>query len=124
MPCSWLHGCRRRLMTSRKKWKQVEEEELKLSGEITIYKVEENCFRYGKNWNHPGRLNFSDIRKLITAVLSGEMTLAQKEIPKTISLHAHYRSVYYMSVLRLFMSKYSYTPVTGSRPAERNYVLI
>lgn len=104
--------------------KELEENEVKLTSEISIYDIEEKCFRYGKNWAQPGRLNFADVKAIIQAVITGQMNASQKDIPKAISLHAHYRYPYYLSLLRMFLAKYSFSPAPDNRPAELNYVLI
>ena len=101
----------------------VENEEYQISNGITIFKVEDDCFRYGKNWSFSSRINFSDFKNLITAKIQGKLDIEENDIPKEVSRHAHYRYTYYMALLRDFFSKHNYVP-TKEEINEKNYVLI
>lgn len=103
--------------------KDIEEKEIILSGNIGIFDVDSTCFRYGKDWGTPSRLNFTDFRKVIKAALTGNIKPEQNNIPKEISLHAHYRFTYYLALLRIFFSKYQFQPST-QRTELKKYVLI
>ncbi|WP_259343333.1 AAA family ATPase [Capnocytophaga canis] len=93
--------------------KDVEEKEIPLSGNITIFKVDYDSFRYGKDWQTPSRINFADFKNIIKAVLNGTYSISSQQIPKEISLHAHYRYTYYNALLKFFFDKYKYEePVT------------
>lgn len=103
---------------------EQEQEELTLSGNIKVVEVDEHCFRYrGSHWKNASRLNFTDVRKVIKSVLAGEISLDQSSIPAELSLHAHYRSPYYMALVRNFFSRYVFSK-PASRPPYKNYVLI
>lgn len=101
----------------------IGENDLVLSGNINIYKVENDCFRYGKDWQFPSRINFSEFKSLIKAVLNSKLDLDGNVIPKEISVHAHYRFTYYLALLRLFFKKYEFT-VKGEKEPLKNFVLI
>lgn len=103
--------------------KETEEKEVKLSGEITLYKVEHDNFRYGKDWATPARINFADFKKLIKAKAQNQLPLSSQQIPKELSVHAHYRNTYYMALLKKFDDKYQYNGETYSEPL-KNFVLI
>lgn len=103
--------------------KDVEEKEIPLSGNITIFKVDYDSFRYGKDWQIPSRINFTDFKNIIKAVLNGTYSISSQQIPKEISLHAHYRYTYYNALLKNFFDKYKYEePVT--KQELKNFVLI
>lgn len=103
--------------------KDVEEKEIPLSGNITIFKVDYDSFRYGKDWQTPSRINFTDFKNIIKAVLNGTYSISSQQIPKEISLHAHYRYTYYNALLKNFFDKYKYKkPVT--KQDLKNFVLI
>jgi hypothetical protein len=101
----------------------IGENDLVLSGNINIYKIENDCFRYGKDWQFPSRINFSEFKSLIKAVLNSKLDLNGNVIPKEISVHAHFRFTYYLALLRLFFQKYEFT-IIGKKESIRNFVLI
>lgn len=101
----------------------TEKSEVTLSGEITIFKVEHDNFRYGKGWATPSRINFSDFKKLIKAIAKNQLSFTSQQIPKELSVHAHYRNTYYMALLKKFDDKYKYKGETYSEPL-KNFVLI
>jgi MoxR-like ATPase len=100
-----------------------EGDNLILSGTISIFKVENDCFRYGKDWGNSSRINFKDFKALIKAVVNKRLNKDENQIPKNISVHAHYRFTYYLALLRIFFKKYEYTLV-HNKIILRNYVLI
>jgi hypothetical protein len=101
----------------------TEESEVNLSGEITIFKVEHDNFRYGKEWATPSRINFTDFKKLIKAIAKKQLSFTTQQIPKELSVHAHYRNTYYMALLKKFDDSYQYNGESYTEP-EKNYVLI
>ena len=103
--------------------KDVEEKEIPLSGNITIFKVDYDSFRYGKDWQTPSRINFTDFKNIIKAVLNGTYSISSQQIPKEISLHAHYRYTYYNALLKNFFDKYKYEEPVKKQDL-KNYVLI
>jgi len=103
--------------------KDVEESEINLSGNINLFKVEVDNFRYGKDWASPSRINFSDFKILIKAVLENQLVISLQKIPKELSVHAHYRYTYYNALLKKFFENYSYNGETYSE-TRKNYVLI
>jgi hypothetical protein len=94
-----------------------------LTDTVGIFKVDDDCFRYGSDWEHSSRLNFTDIRSLIRAVLNGTLDINQSTISKDLNTHAHYRATYYLSLLRKFFDRYQYMP-TSEVHIINNYVLI
>lgn len=102
---------------------EVEQERFILSGDISIFKVESDCFRYGIDWLHPSRINYIDFKKIIKAALNKKFNIDENQIPKDVSAHAHYRFTYYLSLLRRFFDKYTYKTV-NDKVALKNYVLI
>ena len=103
--------------------KDVEGSEINLSGNINLFKVEVDNFRYGKDWASPSRINFSDFKILIKAVLESQLVISLQKIPKELSVHAHYRYTYYNALLKKFFDNYSYNGETYSE-TRKNYVLI
>jgi 5-methylcytosine-specific restriction enzyme B len=103
--------------------RDVEENEVMLSESIGVFRVDNDCFRYGKSWGVPSRINFTDFKNLIKAALIGILTRNQSSIPKEISIHAHYRASYYLALLRIFLDKYSFSP-SGEITAMAKYVFI
>ena len=101
----------------------IQNEELNLSGNIGIFKVETDCFKYGNDWKFPSRINDTDFKILIKAKINGDLSLDQNQIPKVFSVHAHYRFTYYLSLLRRFFETYNYTR-TQNKIALKNYVLV
>lgn len=103
--------------------KEVEEKEIVLSGNITLFKVENDNFRYGKDWASPSRINFKDFKILIKAIIENKIQLSNQQLPKEISVHAHYRYTYYNALLTKFFEKFTFS----SEPKTENlkpYVLI
>lgn len=103
--------------------KETEKNEVILSGEITLFKVEHDNFRYGKDWATPSRINFTDFKKLIKAIAKKQLSFTSQQIPKELSVHAHYRNTYYMALLKKFDDSYQYNGETYTEP-KKNYVLI
>ncbi|MEC5145969.1 AAA family ATPase [Chitinophaga sp. 212800010-3] len=101
----------------------LQETELKLSANITIFEVADKSFKYGKNWKNPSHLNFSQLKGLIKAIVSGEYQLSDLQIDKTRFAHAFYRETYYKPLLELFFKNHNYTnkPISV---VPRNYVLL
>lgn len=102
---------------------QIEENEIELSGNVTIFEVCANSFKYGKNWKISSHLNFQEIKALIKAVVENKLTISNQQISKDISVHAHYRYTYYNSLLSLFFEKYEYK-IEATKTDEKKYVLI
>jgi 5-methylcytosine-specific restriction protein B len=102
---------------------EVEQERLILSGDISIFKVESDCFRYGIDWLHPSRINYVDFKKIAKAALNKKFNIDENQIPKDVSAHAHYRFTYYLSLLRKFFDKYPYK-ILNDKVVLKNYVLI
>lgn len=94
-----------------------------LSGTISVFKVENDCFRYGKDWGNSSRINFKDFKSLIKAVINERLNKDENLIPKEISVHAHYRFTYYLALLRMFFEKHNYTNLQD-KITLKNYVLI
>lgn len=103
--------------------KEIEEKEIELSGDITLFKVESDSFRYGKNWNNPSRINFSDFKYLIKDIIEKRFALSNQQITKEFSVHAHYRYTYYNALLKIFFEKYEYNGESYSE-SKKNYILI
>lgn len=103
--------------------KEIEEKEIELSGDITLFKVESDSFRYGKNWNNPSRINFSDFKYLIKDIIEKRFALSNQQITKEFSVHAHYRYTYYNALLKIFFEKYKYNGESYSE-SKKNYILI
>lgn len=102
---------------------KIEQENLILSGTISVFNVAEDCFRYGKDWQNPSRINFIDFKVLIKAVIQSGFDVNQNSIPKILSIHAHYRFTYYLALLRLFFEKHEYTS-PKEKVLPKNYVLV
>jgi len=102
---------------------EAEHKQVTLSGEIGIFDVESDCFRYGKQWNNPSRIKFSDFKHLIAERIKGNLDITQNRIPKEVSVHAHYRFTYYLALIRIFFEKYSYQ-ASSEKSSLKNYVLI
>ncbi len=101
----------------------VEQNELNLSGDIGLFEVQSDCFKYGKNWKVHSRINYSDFKKLVFSVLVGELKVDQSKIDKELSIHAHYRSTYYLSLLRIFLEKNQFQE-SSEKTNLKNYVLV
>ena len=102
---------------------KLPEEETILSGDISIFEVSSNYFKYAKNWNTSGYIKFGEFKKLIKAIVKGELSLSTKQLDKERFIHAHYRYTYYNSLLKIFFEQYNYKNETYS-VAEKNYVLV
>ncbi len=102
---------------------KLPEEETILSGDISIFEVSSNYFKYAKNWNTSGYIKFGEFKKLIKAIVKGELALSTKQLDKERFIHAHYRYTYYNSLLKIFFEQYNYKNETYS-VAEKNYVLV
>lgn len=102
---------------------QIEEDDVKLSGNVTIFEVSANSFKYGKNWKISSHLNFQEIKKLIKEVLENRLTISNQQIPKDISVHAHYRYTYYNALLSIFFDKFEYKS-EATQTDEKKYILI
>lgn len=103
--------------------KDIEEKEIELSGDITLFKVQSDSFRYGKNWDNPSRINFSDFKYLIKNIIEKRFALSNQQITKEFSVHAHYRYTYYNALLKIFFEKYKYNGESYSE-SKKNYILI
>ncbi|MCD0475254.1 AAA family ATPase [Flavobacterium sp. EDS] len=103
--------------------KEIEENEIILSGDITLFKVESDNFRYGRNWDNPSRINFTDFKNLVKAIIEDKFKFSNQQIPREFSVHAHYRYTYYNALLKIFFEKYNYQGESYSEPS-KNYVLI
>jgi uncharacterized protein (UPF0335 family) len=77
----------------------------------------------GKEWATPSRINFTDFKKLIKAIAKKQLSFTTQQIPKELSVHAHYRNTYYMALLKKFDDSYQYNGESYTEP-EKNYVLI
>lgn len=102
---------------------KIEGENLVISGTISIFKVENDCFRYGKDWANSSRINFKDFKALIKAVINKRLKKEENHVPINISVHAHYRFTYYLALLRKFFEKRMYKLV-NDKTILKNYVLI
>lgn len=101
---------------------RVEQKIMTLSGSIGIFEVQNDCFRYGIDWQVPSRINFSDFKTLIKAVIEGRLKIGAP-VPIDISVHAHYRNTYYSSLLNDFFSNHRFEQEIV-KVEEKNYVLI
>lgn len=101
----------------------IGEEHFTLSGNIGIFKIENDCFKYGQDWQFPSRINFHEFKLLIKAVLNGKFDINDNAIPKEISVHAHYRFTYYLALLRYFFQKYQFS-VLSEKVFLKNFILI
>lgn len=102
---------------------KLPDEETKLSGDISIFEVSNNYFKYAKNWNSSGYIKFGEFKKLIKAVVKGELELSNKQLNKERFIHAHYRYTYYNSLLKMFFEQFNYKNETYS-VEEKKYLLI
>ena len=80
---------------------KLPEEEIKLSGDITIFEVAVSYFKYAKSWQTPGYLKFSEFKKLVKAIVLGEFELSNKQLDREKFVHAHYRYTYYNALLKI-----------------------
>lgn len=102
---------------------KLPEEEITLSGDITVFDVTDSHFKYAKSWNTPGYLKYVEFKKLIKAVIQKEFELSNKQLDKEKFIHAHYRYTYYNALLKLFFDEYTYEKESVKVKA-KNYVLI
>lgn len=104
---------------------KLPEEETILSGDISVFEVNNDHFKYGKKWQTPGYLKFGEFKKLVKAVLQKEIepSVASSKLNKEKFIHAHYRFTYYNALLTKFFNENIY-----EEPKEKidlkNYVLI
>lgn len=97
--------------------------EYNLSGEITIYKIRNKDFLYGKNWLTKGHIKFDEFKKLIKAIIKGEIILGSTLLDRDKFVHSHYRYTYYNALLKNFFDKYKYTFNFG-KSLPKTYILI
>ena len=102
---------------------EIEEDDVQLSGNVSIFEIGANSFKYGKNWKISSHLNFQEIKKLIKEVLENRLTISNQQIPKDISVHAHYRYTYYNALLSIFFDKFEYKN-EETQTDEKKYILI
>lgn len=102
---------------------RLPEEEIVLSGDITIFEVSDSFFKYAKSWQTPGYLKFTEFKKLVKAIILNEFELSNKQLNKEKFIHAHYRYTYYNALLKIFFDNYKYEGETYSE-SPKNYVLI
>lgn len=102
---------------------KLPETETILSGDIEIFEVTKSYFKYAKNWKTAGYIKFGEFRKLIKAVVKGELELSTKQLDKNLFIHAHYRYTYYNALLKMFFDQFKYENETYSEPL-KNFVLI
>lgn len=89
---------------------RLPEEETLLTGDISIFEVSDDHFKYAKKWQTPGYLKFSEFKVLIKAIIQKEIDLVSSasKLDKNKFLHAHYRYTYYNALLNKFFSEYNY----------------
>jgi len=102
---------------------KLPEEETVLSGDITIFEVTDTYFKYAKTWQTPGYLKFTEFKKLVKAIILGDLELSNRQLDKEKFIHAHYRYTYYNALLSKFFENYKYLGESYSEPP-KNYVLI
>lgn len=102
---------------------KLPEEETLLSGDITIFEVTDTYFKYAKTWQTPGYLKFTEFKKLVKAIILGDLELSNRQLDKEKFIHAHYRYTYYNALLSKFFDNYKYQGESYSEPP-KNYVLI
>lgn len=102
---------------------KLPEEETVLSGDITIFEVTDTYFKYAKTWQTPGYLKFTEFKKLVKAIILGDLELSNRQLNKDKFIHAHYRYTYYNALLSKFFENYKYQGESYSEPL-KNYVLI
>jgi hypothetical protein len=102
---------------------KLPEEEIILSGDITIFDVTDSYFKYARSWQTPGYLKFTEFKKLVKAIVLGEFELSNKQLDREKFVHAHYRYTYYNALLKMFFENYNYQGESYSEPS-KNYVLI
>ncbi|WP_438861456.1 hypothetical protein [Flavobacterium adhaerens] len=102
---------------------KLPEEETLLSGDITIFEVTDTYFKYAKTWQTPGYLKFTEFKKLVKAIILGDLELSNRQLDREKFIHAHYRYTYYNALLSRFFDNYKYQGESYSEPP-KNYVLI
>ncbi|WP_187477603.1 AAA family ATPase [Amniculibacterium sp. G2-70] len=102
---------------------QLPENEIPLSGDITIYDVADNSFKYGKNWKTASHILFGEFKSLVRAVIKNELELSNKQMDKEKFRHAHYRYTYYNALLEKFFQEYKYES-SGELIKEKKYILV
>lgn len=103
----------------------AEKERYNLTQKVFIYQIEEECFRYkGDDWTTTGRINFSDIKKLIFRNLN--IKDSEYQILETDSKHAWYRQSYYKPIIKYFFEKSGeYLSVKEPEPEKlKDYILL
>lgn len=102
---------------------KLPEDEIQLSGDITLYGVTQNSFLYAKDWQTPAHIRYTDFRKLVKDIFDNKLKLSNQQIPKENSLHAHYRFTYYNALLKLFFEKHDF-PKNLEKQEEKSFILI
>lgn len=102
---------------------KLPEDQIALSGDITIFEVTDSHFKYAEKWKTPGYLKFVEFKKVVKAILQNELELSNKQLDKGKFIHAHYRYTYYNALLKLFFEQYTYEKENIKEEA-KNYVLI
>ena len=104
---------------------KLPEEETLLTGDISVFEVSDDHFKYAKKWQSPGYLKFSEFKKLVKAILQKEIDLSSSasKLDKNKFLHAHYRYTYYNALLNKFFNEYNYE-VKTDKVELKKYVLI
>lgn len=102
---------------------QLPEIEIPLSGDITVYDVSDNSFKYGKNWKTSSHILFGEFKNLVRAILKKELEMSNKQMDKEKFRHAHYRYTYYNALLEKFFKEYKYES-SGELIKEKKYVLV
>lgn len=104
---------------------KLPEDETLLTGDISIFEVNDDHFKYAKKWQSPGYLKFSEFKALVKSILQNEIDLSSSasKLNKDKFLHAHYRYTYYNALLNKFFNEYNYE-VKNEKVDLKNYVLI
>lgn len=102
---------------------KLPEEETLLSGDITIFELSNNDFKYAKTWQTPGYLKFSEFKKIIKAIILGQLEISNKQLDKEKFIHAHYRYTYYNALVKLFFDNYTYKEEKNKEEL-KNYILV
>lgn len=102
----------------------TENGKIALTSKGFVYEIEDDCLRYkGEDWATPGRINLVDLIKLIEANFG--KTIGELIISKEVSVHAWYRTSYYLPILSRFFSHAGvYTSQFVPNEVLKSYVLI
>lgn len=102
----------------------TENGKIALTSKGFVYEIEDDCLRYkGEDWATPGRINLVDLIKLIEANFG--KTIGELIISKEVSVHAWYRTSYYLPILSRFFSHAGvYTSQIVPNEVLKSYVLI